>query len=105
RAPPPGRGAPAAEPDLARPPDPTWTCARPDGTRHGPFATVFPDGSIAITGRYKDGALDGPWERHRETGAVTETGSYAAGKKTGTWRMFGPTDALLGEYEMKAGTG
>jgi uncharacterized protein len=96
---------PGTAAELARPPDPTWYCARPDGTRHGPFVTLFPDGSIAITGGYKGGALDGPWERHRETGAVIETGSYAAGQKTGTWRMFGPTGALLGEYEMTAGTG
>jgi antitoxin component YwqK of YwqJK toxin-antitoxin module len=96
---------PGTAAELARPPDPTWFCARPDGARHGPFVTLFPDGSIAISGGYKDGALDGPWERHRETGQVIETGGYAAGQKTGTWRMFGPTGALLGEYEMTAGTG
>jgi antitoxin component YwqK of YwqJK toxin-antitoxin module len=96
---------PGTAAELAAPPDPTWACVRPNGTRHGPFATLFPDGSIAIAGDYKDGALDGGWERHRPSGVAIETGTYAAGQKTGAWRMFGPTGALLGEYEMTAGTG
>ena len=90
---------------LAPPPDPTWFCARPDGTRHGPFITLFPDGTPEITGAYKDGALDGDWERRRATGSTVETGSYAAGQKSGHWRMLGPTGAVLGEYDMQAGTG
>jgi antitoxin component YwqK of YwqJK toxin-antitoxin module len=96
---------PGTEPQVARPPDPTWYCARPGGTRHGPFVTLFPDGSVEIAGGYRDGALDGPWERHRPTGPVIEAGSYAAGLKSGRWRVFGPDGALLGEYEMSAGTG
>ena len=92
-----------AEP--ARVPDTAWYCVRPDGTRHGPFAAVFPDGSIQITGGYRNGALDGPWQRHRPDGSVIETGSYAAGQKSGRWQMLGPTGALLGDYDMTAGTG
>src|SRR5688572_5734893 len=45
-------------------PEPTWSCARPDGTKHGPFVTLFPDGSLEIEGAYRDGALDGPWRRN-----------------------------------------
>jgi antitoxin component YwqK of YwqJK toxin-antitoxin module len=96
---------PGTEPLAARPPDPTWFCARPDGTRHGPFVTLFPDGTIAITGSYKFGALDGPWLRRRPGGAVIESGGYANGQKSGHWQMFGPSGALLGEYDMAAGTG
>lgn len=90
---------------IARPPDPTWFCARPDGTRHGPFVTMFPDGSTEVAGAYKDGVLDGPWERRNVAGAVVETGSYAAGLKSGRWRMMSSAGAVLGEYEMAAGTG
>jgi antitoxin component YwqK of YwqJK toxin-antitoxin module len=90
---------------IARAPEPTWFCARPDGTRDGPFVTVFPDGSTEIAGSYKDGLLDGAWERHRATGEVIEAGSYAAGLKTGRWQMRGPTGNELGSYEMRAGTG
>jgi antitoxin component YwqK of YwqJK toxin-antitoxin module len=90
---------------LARAPDPTWYCARPDGKRHGPFVTVFPDGTPEVTGAYRDGALDGPWQRHRPGGSVIETGSYAAGQKTGHWQMLGPTGAVLGDYDMRDGTG
>lgn len=86
-------------------PDPTWCCARPDGVRHGPFATLFPDGTVEVAGSYRNGLLDGAWERHRATGTVVETGSYAAGRKSGHWQMFGPSGALLGEYDMAAGTG
>lgn len=86
-------------------PEPTWACARPDGTRHGPFLTLFPDGSIEIESAYKDGALDGPWTRHHPGGALAEQGAYAAGKKTGRWAQSNATGALLGEYEMAAGTG
>ena len=86
-------------------PEPTWSCARPDGTRHGPFVTLFPDGSLEIEGTYKDGALDGPWQRHHPGGALAEQGAYAAGKKTGRWVQGSAAGAPLGEYELAAGTG
>jgi len=86
-------------------PEPTWYCARPDGTRHGPFITLFPDGSIAIEGAYKDGALDGPWQRKHPRGAIAERGAYAAGKKIGRWTQSSSTGAPLGEYELALGTG
>jgi antitoxin component YwqK of YwqJK toxin-antitoxin module len=90
---------------VARAPDPTWYCAKRDGVRHGPFVTMFPDGSPQITGSYKDGQLDGVWQRRGATGAVLETGNYAAGQKSGHWEMTGAAGTLLGEYEMTAGTG
>jgi antitoxin component YwqK of YwqJK toxin-antitoxin module len=85
--------------------EPTWVCARPDGTRHGAFFTLFPDGQPEITGSYKDGALDGAWQRRAATGAIVESGRYAAGRKSGTWRMSSAAGEALGEYEMRAGTG
>jgi len=91
--------------EVARAPEPTWFCARPDGARHGPFVTVFPDGQPEITGAYKDGLLDGAWQRHGVTGAIVETGSYAAGQKTGRWQMTSAAGAGLGGYDMRAGTG
>jgi antitoxin component YwqK of YwqJK toxin-antitoxin module len=39
------------------------------------------------------------------TGAVVEAGSYAAGRKSGRWRMTSTAGTLLGEYDMRAGTG
>lgn len=90
---------------VAPPPEPTWYCAKPDGTRHGPFVTLFPDGSPEITGAYQDGLLDGAWQRRGVTGAVVETGSYAAGQKSGRWQMTSAAGEPLGAYEMTAGTG
>jgi len=89
----------------ARAPEPTLFCARPDGTRHGPFVTLFPDGTPQITGSYKDGALDGAWQRRSPSGAVVETGEYAAGLPSGHWQMMSEAGALLGEYDMTAGSG
>lgn len=86
-------------------PEPTWFCARPDGTRHGPFVTLFPDGSIEIRGTYRDGQLDGAWERMHPNGSVRESGLYAAGMKDGTWTRKSTGGILLGTYEMKTGTG
>lgn len=86
-------------------PEPTWFCAKPDGKRDGRFVTLFPDGTIAISGSYKDGVLDGAWERHWPGGGVAEAGAYAAGQKDGRWRASNPTGAVIGEYEMHAGTG
>jgi antitoxin component YwqK of YwqJK toxin-antitoxin module len=88
-----------------RPTEPTWYCARPDGTRHGPFVALFPDGSLEVAGAYKNGRLDGAWERHAVSGALVETGSYAAGQKTGHWQMMSAAGGVLGEYDMNAGTG
>jgi len=111
-APPPDAPEPlrlACEPGTAavpaRAPEPTWYCARPDGTRDGRFVTLFPDGTAEITGRYKNGQLDGEWQRRAITGEVVESGSYAAGQKSGEWRMFSSKGVVLGEYEMRAGTG
>lgn len=86
-------------------PEPTWACARSDGTRHGPFVTLFPDGSIELEGTYADGALDGPWQRKHPGGGIAEQGSYAAGKKTGRWVQSSQAGAPLGEYELNLGTG
>jgi antitoxin component YwqK of YwqJK toxin-antitoxin module len=86
-------------------PEPTWFCARPDGTRHGRFVTLFPDDSIEIAGAYRNGLLDGAWERHFISGAIAEHGTYAAGQKTGHWQQTSPTGAVIGEYDLVAGTG
>ena len=90
---------------VARAPEPTWYCARPDGTRHGPFITAFPDGSPETTGSYRDGLLDGEWQRRAVNGTVIESGSYAAGQRSGRWRMTSAAGRRLGEYELVAGTG
>jgi antitoxin component YwqK of YwqJK toxin-antitoxin module len=90
---------------IASSPDPTWFCARADGTRHGPFITVFPDDTIEVSGSYRDGVLDGPWLRRHVDGAVVEEGRYAAGHKDGRWKQTSPSGTTLGEYELAAGTG
>jgi antitoxin component YwqK of YwqJK toxin-antitoxin module len=96
---------PGTQPTPAPAPEPTWYCTRTDGVRHGPFIRMFPDGSIEIIGMYKEGRLDGAWERHYPSGAKAEEGSYTAGMKHGKWRQLGPGGNVVGEYEMKAGTG
>ncbi|CAN5808947.1 hypothetical protein BH11MYX3_BH11MYX3_32780 [soil metagenome] len=106
-APAPSRLACAAgtAPIAAPAPDPTWACARRDGTRHGAFLTVFPDDTIEITGEYKDGQLDGPWLRRHWNGAVAEHGSYTTGHKDGVWKQANGSGVALGEYAMSAGSG
>src|SRR5690606_27534174 len=86
-------------------PDPTWYCARADGTRHGPFVTLFPDGQLAIEGSYKHGTLDGAWQRRHPGGALAETGTYVEGLPDGVWRQLAPDGTVLGEYTMTLGTG
>jgi antitoxin component YwqK of YwqJK toxin-antitoxin module len=86
-------------------PEPTWFCASADGTRNGPFVTLFPDHTIEIKGTYKDGKLEGAWERNHPNGKLAEKGEYAAGLKTGKWSQTSTTGAVLGDYEMNAGTG
>jgi antitoxin component YwqK of YwqJK toxin-antitoxin module len=86
-------------------PEPTWFCAKPDGTRSGPFVTTFPDGTVQIEGTYVDGKLDGPWKRHHPGGALAEEGQYVAGLPDGHWRQLSPAGTVLGEYDLKKGTG
>ena len=90
---------------IAPAPEETFFCANDKGVRNGPFVSLFPDGTVAINGTYKDGKLDGIWERHYPGGAIVERGAYVAGTKDGKWQQLGPTGAVLGEYELKAGTG
>ena len=106
-APPPPRLACEADSALthAPAPEPTLVCAKRDGTRHGPFVTVFPDETIEITGAYKDGQLDGPWLRRHPNGAIAEQGAYVAGHKDGPWKQGSPGGVSLGEYAMMGGTG
>jgi uncharacterized protein len=106
-APPPPRLACEAGAELqpGPAPEPTMYCVRPDGTRDGPFVAMFPDGTIRIAGTYRDGKLDGPWERHHDNGQLAEEGSYANGVKDGHWRQLGRDGALLGEYDIAAGSG
>jgi antitoxin component YwqK of YwqJK toxin-antitoxin module len=92
-------------PVAAQHPDPTWACTRADGTRHGPFVTLHPDGSIELRGAYDGGLLDGAWQRHHHTGAMIEEGTYVTGQKHGTWRQISASGTPLGSYEMAAGSG
>lgn len=104
--PPPKLTCPAGTaPTPARAPEPLWACARPDGTRHGPFVSLFPDTTIETSGEYKDGVLEGAWVRRHPNGAVAEQGSYAAGHKDGVWKQGNASGVALGEYTMTAGTG
>jgi antitoxin component YwqK of YwqJK toxin-antitoxin module len=80
-------------------------CQRPDGTRHGPFAELFPDGSAEVLGRYDSGVLDGKWVRVRRDRRIAEEGTYRAGAKDGAWRQYDVDGGLLGEYAMERGTG
>lgn len=90
---------------IAAAPEPTWFCAKPDGTRHGLFVTLFPNGSTRIGGHYRDGLLDGAWERRHPSGGVAESGAFAAGQKHGTWTQRAPAGTVLGTYELVNGTG
>jgi antitoxin component YwqK of YwqJK toxin-antitoxin module len=90
---------------VASPPEPTWFCARPDGTRHGPFVTAFPDGTPEITGAYVDGVLDGAWQRRAPSGTTVEAGHYLADQRTGQWTQTSATGEPLGAYQLVAGTG
>ncbi|MDX2092844.1 MAG: hypothetical protein SFX73_33570 [Kofleriaceae bacterium] len=96
---------PGTELVAAPAPEPAWWCTRPDGTKHGPYTSLFPDGSTEITASYRDGTLDGPWLRREPTGVIVEEGAYVAGKKHGTWRQTSSAGTVLGDYEMKNGTG
>lgn len=86
-------------------PDPTWFCARADGTKHGPFYSLFPDQQIEIEGAYTDGKLDGPWQRRFASGAIAEQGTYVLGQRDGEWQQLADTGTLIGSYTLKAGTG
>lgn len=86
-------------------PESTWACTR-DGTRDGGFITLYPDGSIAARGHYRDGLLDGPWQRLDPTTAnVIEEGGYVAGQRHGVWRQLDPRGRELGRYELDHGSG
>jgi uncharacterized protein len=90
---------------IAPAPEATYFCARENGVRNGPFVSEFPDGTAEVSGSYKDGKLDGDWARHYPGGAVVEHGAFDKGLKTGKWQQTGPTGTVLGEYDMKNGTG
>jgi uncharacterized protein len=86
-------------------PEPTWYCTRPDGVRDGAFVSLFPDGTIELEGSYAAGKLDGAWKRHYPGGALAEEGQYVAGQQDGHWRQLSPAGTVLGEYDLKKGTG
>ncbi|MBA3539663.1 MAG: hypothetical protein H0T79_08525 [Deltaproteobacteria bacterium] len=96
---------PGTSPLAAPAAEPTWFCAREGGTRHGAFITLFPDGTIEVTGAYKDGKLHGVWQRNHANGTIAEQGAYVDGHKEGRWKQSTTLGATLGEYDMTGGTG
>ena len=86
-------------------PEPTWRCARADGTLHGPFITLFPDASIEIAGSYVNGALHGAWTRRRPDGSIAEERTYKAGLEDGIRRQRAASGAVLGESTFAGGSG
>ncbi len=84
---------------------PGWACADREGVLGGPFLTTYPDGSTELSGAHRTGLLHGPWRHLYPNGKTAEAGAYLAGKKDGTWQLTTERGGLLGDYQMKAGTG
>jgi uncharacterized protein len=85
--------------------NPGWACADREEILSGPFLTTYPDGATELSGSYKSGLLHGPWRRLYPSGKTAEAGAYLAGKKDGTWQLTTEGGGLLGDYQMKEGTG
>jgi antitoxin component YwqK of YwqJK toxin-antitoxin module len=105
-------------------------CARPDGTRHGPYVKWWRASVKALEGGYRDGLEDGPWTSYSEDGKKTGEsemrggksngrttlyypggrtkmweGSYRDGLEDGESRQWDEEGKLLGSYRLVRGTG
>jgi hypothetical protein len=74
-------------------------CAMKDGTPHGPFLVVGPDGRALARGQMAQGARDGAWQLYRADGTAWQVGTYLAGSRVGAWTTLGvdkvPTATLI----------
>ena len=84
-------------------PEPTWYCARADGTRHGAFITLFPDRDDRdrrqLQGRQARRRVEAPLSRRRGRRDRARTPRGCATARGGS---SAPTGTVLGEYTLKA---
>ena len=65
-------------------------CARPDGTRHGPFQKRDPSGRITERGYFEEGLRAGHWRYYDAKGHIVRTGQMSANRPDGAWTHFDP---------------
>lgn len=66
----------------------------------GPFTGLYPDGSIAVTGQYKDREMHGQWTFWFSSGQKEKVEHYLGHKRTGShvaWNEAGDT-VCIGQY-------
>lgn len=75
----------------------------PSRPADGPFVDHYPDGGVAVEGRYEQGEREGDWDSYYPDGSLRLEGQYSAGKKVGRWKAYHPSGQLLGEGEYSGG--
>ena len=66
-------------------------CARPDGTRHGPYQKRDLTGRVIERGFWENGERSGHWRYYDLQGKVIRTGQMTEGRPEGAWTHFDPT--------------
>lgn len=63
-------------------------CVKPDGARHGPAVTWYPNGAKATAGSYRDDLKDGPWLFWHENGQLSGRGNFRQDRPDGLWTTW-----------------
>jgi len=78
-----------------------YSCQKPDGTSHGPFRSLHPNGKVRETGSYVDGLEDGLFEAWFDDGEPYSRGEYNMGEPWGTFTVWHDNgiEALVRGYD------
>ncbi len=66
-------------------------CARPDGTRHGPYQKRDMQEHVVERGYWEEGVQAGQWRFYSTSGRLIRTGQMSAGRPDGAWTHFSTT--------------
>lgn len=64
------------------------TLLKADSTLHGPYHSLYVNGSLAVKGYYHQGESDSTWVYYYENGRSKAAGSFDQGKQTGHWKYY-----------------
>lgn len=81
----------------------SWWCERPDGTMHGPTASVHDNGRNEHLGQYRNGRRHGRWVTFDANGGKIAEMSYRNGVRQGEWLSWYDDGARMQQHRYADG--
>jgi len=83
--------------------DHALACSDREGVWQGPYQEEYEDGTVAVSGRYKDGQPDDEWTFFYRDGARLSRGVFREGRRKEQWTTFYENGRKLAEGTYRDG--